>query len=350
MKVDELSWTVRDLRDAHETDLLLGVEPRVVVLLIRERNAWNSTWVKHYLKNATMYTDVDSAKAGAERQRQRGNVFSIREVPAILLRGERSAVALTDAHPDNPFGAFTATSRVQDTPFGRYVTGIYPGVSVYDAVQTFGHDSGFWTGPRPNVHSLRTGKLDTAVQLRRIPKTLYAATSFGQGSNYYLGWKQQDSRHVSKAARQLAKQWQDMLASAELGASPSRDDLVRHRDDVLQAFPHSAWKSLKAAAIAQAQQDFDRASTEWEELSDLASTIEEETWDAEVELEEARRDRLQPADTSRGVREQRERVERAVERLEHLRLSAQQGEAAADAAWKRRSAAHGVLRSAMVVR
>lgn len=124
MKVEELSWTVRDLRDAHEADLLLSVEPGVVVLLIRERNAWNSTWVKHFLKNATMYTDVDSAKAGAERQRQRGNVFSIREMPAVLLRGERSVVALTDAHPDNPFGAYTATHRVQDTPVGRCVTGL----------------------------------------------------------------------------------------------------------------------------------------------------------------------------------------------------------------------------------
>lgn len=350
MKVEELSWTVREVSDAHETDLLLSVEQGVVVLLIRERNAWNSTWVKHYLKNATMYTNVDSAKAGAERQRQRGNVFSIREVPAILLRGERSSVALTDAHPDNPFGAYTATSRVRDTRFGRYVTGLYPGVSVYDSVQSFRHDSGFWTGPRPNVHSLRTGRLDAAAQLRRIPKTLYAATSFGQGSNYYLGWKQEDSRQVSKAARQLARQWQGMLASAELGPSPTRDDLVRHRDDVLQALPHSAWKSVRASALAEAQRDFDRANTEWEELSDLTSTIEEETWEVEVELEEARRDRLRPADTSRGVREQRERVERAVERFGHLRVSAQQAEVAADAAWKRRTAAHDVLRSAMVVR
>lgn len=345
MKVEELSWTVRDLRDAHEADLLLSAEPGVVVLLIRERNAWNSTWVKHFLKNATMYTDVDSAKAGAERQRQRGNVFSIREMPAVLLRGERSVVALTDAHPDNPFGAYAATHRVEDTPVGRCVTGLYPGVPVYDAVQTFRNDSGFWTGPRPSEHSLRTGRLDGGAQLRRIPKVLYSATSFGQGSDYHLGWTQHDSRHVSKAACELAKRWQGMLVTAGLGTSPSHDDLVWHRDEVLRALPHSKWKLVKAASLAQAKQDSDSADTEWEELSDRVLIIEDEMWDAEVELEEARRDRLHPADTSSGVREQRERVERAIERFEHLRLSAKQAEAAADAAWKRRSAANDVLRS-----
>lgn len=153
-----------------------------MVLLVRGRNAWNSTWVRHYLRQATLYTDVASARTGAEHRRGPGNVFYIFDAPAILLIGQSINVVLCDAHPDNPFGAFTGfSSTPTDSIYGPWVDGLFPGVSVRDAVRAFHHNSGHWSGPTPSEHSLRSGRLDNPSLLSKSQRTKTSLFSRGIG-------------------------------------------------------------------------------------------------------------------------------------------------------------------------
>lgn len=64
-------------RVTYDDDLLLDIEVGVIAYLYRGRNAWHSTWVQHRFENTQLFSDVTSAKFGAESLRERGNeVFS----------------------------------------------------------------------------------------------------------------------------------------------------------------------------------------------------------------------------------------------------------------------------------
>jgi hypothetical protein len=132
MKLPEFSWPKGS--GEYDDELLLEIESGVVSYLFRGRNAWHGTWVRHDFLNTRLFSDVASAKAGAEPLRERGNVFYIRETPALLLRGPTFGVLLCDHYVVNPFGDFKGLEpRLHEGPDGKWVEGISPGVSLRDA-------------------------------------------------------------------------------------------------------------------------------------------------------------------------------------------------------------------------
>lgn len=61
-----------------------------VAVLVRGRNAWHSTWVRHWFRNSHFYADQRSAQLGAESLRERGNAFYVRDRAAYrLVRNEQ---------------------------------------------------------------------------------------------------------------------------------------------------------------------------------------------------------------------------------------------------------------------
>lgn len=332
MKIAELSWPphVQD----YDEDLLVDVTPGTVVLLIRGRNAWHSTWVRHYLRNATLYTDVPSAKLGAENQRGPGNVFYVIEAPALLLSGEQSNVVLCDAHPDGPFGAFTGvTAEVTQSLHGPWLDGLFPGVSIRDAVAAFRHTSSHWSGPRPSEHSLRTGRLESKEQFDAGSRGMQSLVSRPVGSNYLLQWdpNSKGNRYTREGTRRLARQWSAMVSEVDQGQIDGvtrAKNLAQHRDEVLQALPRSQWLAKKVEAERQARKA--AAYARWDEASDRVADLESALWDAEYERDAAREARMTPESTSAGIRAQRERFEVAMAEVDRLRSELEKAEAEVD--------------------
>lgn len=338
MKIPELTWPAEQV--AYDDDLLLSINAGTVTLLVRGRNAWQSTWVRHYLRNATLYTDTDSAKYGAEPQRGPGNVFYVIDAPALLLSGRQSYVVLCDAHPDNPFGAYKGlTSSVVQSIHGAWADGLFPGISVRDAVATFRHNSGQWSGSAPSEHSLRTGRLESADPFMLRRTTMRSLISRPIGSNYYLQWDENEkgNRYNRRGANAIARGWSEALAAAVGAADALYDDiepLRHHRDVVLAAMPKSQWLEKRAREQAHERTRKQAAYELWSAAADRVADLEDALWDAEAERRQAQEDRMKPADTSAKIRAQRERFEAAVAAEERLTAEHLRAEAVADELWR----------------
>ena len=337
MKIPELTWPTEI---GYDDDLLLTIQAGTVTILVRGRNAWQSTWVRHYLRNAALYTDTDSAKYGAEAQRGPGNVFYVIDAPALLLSGQRSHVVLCDAHPDNPFGTFTGlTSSVTQSIHGAWVDGLFPGISVRDAVAAFRHTSGHWSGQAPNEHSLRTGRLESPESFVLQRGTMQSLVSRPIGSNYYLQWdeNQKGNRYSRVGTNTIAREWSESLREA-VGVSEALhadiEPLRHHRDVVLAAMPKSVWQAKQVRDQAERRARKQAAYELWNEATDRLADLEDAVWDAEVERRQAQDARMKPADTSAAVRVQRERYEAAVAAETELTAEHERTEAKVDELWR----------------
>lgn len=323
VKIPELSWPHRD--GAYDDELLLEIEAGVITYLIRGRNAWHSTWVRHWFRNTHLFSDIASAKQGAEPLRERGNVFYIHEAPALILRGPHEAVVLCDHHEDNPFSRFIGLDTTPvDTPEGRWIGGIFPGVSLRDAVAAFGWASGNWSGPQKSEHSMLIGVAPSDYVFTQRKGKLQSLTSYPQGSGYLLGWSVSGTPRsfTSSGAAAVARRWHELTALATDHAGPGAalaGSLARYRATVINAEPRSQWLARREAAQARGAAARDALAEAWDESREHREQLESAVWEAEEELEAARAARLRLADTSAGIRAQRERVEAAEGALAGLR-------------------------------
>lgn len=336
MKISELNWSSFD-SVSYDDDLLLSVQAGLVALLIRGRNAWHSTWVEHYLRNATMYTDVASAKAGAESKRERGNVFYVVEAPALQLRGAVSNVVVCDSHPNDPFGRFVGFGEeLHASRFGPWVGGLFPGVSVRDAVNAFAHDSGFWKGPTPSEHSMRLGQLPPEVNLAKRSGKLASFSSEAVGVDYFLRWKPSlaGNRYTRRGVNAVERNWKKALdgASIELDSidteTPAR--LRHYRDETLRAIPHSIWVQRQQEESRERLKAVSSAREAWSTALERLAELEEELELEEEEFAAAKEARMHPAETSEEMRRQRERMETAASRVQELEVAVEEARAAAE--------------------
>lgn len=335
MKVSDLSWPA--VQPEYDDDLLLNIRAGTIVLLIRGRNAWHNTWVRHYLRNATLYSDVPSAKRGAEGQRGRGNVFYIVEAPALLLSGQASRVVLCDAHPDNPFGEFRGfNSSPTQSIHGAWIDGIFPGVSVRDAVAAFHHRSGHWAEPLPGEHSLRTGRLDSADPFDARAGSMRSLVSRAIGTDYLLQWDADSpgNRYSRRGAAAVAKQWTEITGDVLKGQTQSESQtkrLQQYRLEVLDALPKSQWTVKKELAEAEERARRREALLKWTDALDQVRELKARLHRAALERDAANEARMRPASTSAGVRKQRERVESATAEFMRLTGELERAEANAEA-------------------
>lgn len=332
MRLPVATWSPIE-ETTYDEDLLLSIKLGVIVLLVRGRNAWHSTWVEHYLNNATLYSDITSAQSEAEDMRAQGNVFYIIEAPALQLRGAKSNVVICDSHPDNPFGRFNGFKKeVQATRYGKWVDGLFPGISVRDAVAAFKHDSGNWNGRKPDRHSLQVGLLTPGLDISRRRGSLSSLVSESAGVNYKLQWKvlNDGNAYVRKGSHEIERSWNTALSLAEIDSSNFESEavhrLINYRDHKLGAIPKSIWDKRQQEAKSRQLVELRNARESWLVVADQVAELEESIEYEQYELEEASEDRMHPRDTSVEIRRQRERVEISRLRLTNLedQLSAAQ--------------------------
>jgi hypothetical protein len=335
MKIPELKWGREP--ENYDEDLMLEVEAGVISYLIRGRNAWHTTWVKHWFRNTHLFNDVASAKVGAEHLRQRGNVFYIREAPALLLRGSNGGVVLCDHHEKVPFLRFTG---IGPAVHGEgWVDGIYPGVSLRDAVDAFSHSSRFWRGPQKSEHSMLRGSVTRDFEFFPRSGPLQSLESYPQGSGHRLGWREYDDslKYQRRGVNKIVAAWGVLASQAiEAGLQPvaSRATaFVQYREQVLKATPRGVWLANREREIREREALRDELLAAHAEVRDRQYGFEAELEEVELELELAREDQLRPADTAIGIRGQRERVQAAIDRRQELERLIQAAVGEKAAAW-----------------
>ncbi|MGO4679447.1 hypothetical protein [Microbacterium sp. 2MCAF23] len=323
MKIPELVWPDSG---GYDDGLLLSIDAGVVAYLYRGRNAWHSTWVRHWFRNTHLFRDVTSARAGAEQLRERGNVFYVREVPALILRGSHDAVVLCEPGVDAPFAGFRGFNTTPvDTVEGRWIDGVFPGISLRDAVEAFTEHSGNWADARARDERVLTGIVSSDFSFATRHGRLQSLTSFARGSENHLGWSPDDAQTSVdwSATRSIAGQWQNLTKlamDAAQGRFSLTESLIKYRDVTLTALPRSQWDFKNNLIKISAWQTTQSRLDEWHDANDRCDQIETAIHEAESIWAAAKQARLRPADTSAGMRAQRERVENveeAVRRLHH---------------------------------
>ena len=186
MKLASLAW--KNHPDAD--DVLLNITASTVSVLVRGRNAWHSTWVRHWFHNSHFYSDHRSAQIGAEPLRERGNVFYVRDRPAIVLHGPTSRIVVFDGFDAEPFKHFAGiTEDVVSTPVGNYFEGVFPGTTLREAVDAFRPGSSWWAMGHTSNNDVQFASVPDQARLVALRTTnLQETTSHPQGSGYLLGF------------------------------------------------------------------------------------------------------------------------------------------------------------------
>jgi hypothetical protein len=144
-----------------------SIERRLVYFLHRGRNAWHSTWTKHYFPGC-VHVSRWSARSAAEPLRAPGSVFYIDELPVILIGCNAGKVAIVDVDNLNQFSGYTSkfmleflgSHRSDATEHGRYA------ISVSDLVSSFA-----WHGIHympSNIFAVATDDVD--LQFAKLPR------------------------------------------------------------------------------------------------------------------------------------------------------------------------------------
>ncbi len=318
---------IADVKSPDETvgyddDLLLKIRAGVVSVLIRGRNAWHSTWVRHYFKNAALYSTNQSARVGAERLRGPGNVFYISETPALLLQGEKRGLLICDSNSAAPFTDFMGDQqRIRGEENDRWIDGLYPGVSLWDAFETFSLQSEFWRHGSRSQYSLKFGEVPSDFAFVEGEGLLLSWKSYAQGGTYPLGWQKSGpgfSRQTESVGRVIAY-WDSRLSevapfagrSAEVGSA----DLARYREAALGAVPRSVWRAERLRQTREARLSISDAEEVAAEASRLSFEARVAVYRARTAVASAKLAFLKPADTSSGIREQIRAAETAEEEL-----------------------------------
>jgi len=312
----------------YDKDLLLEISAGVVYVLIRGRNAWHSTWVRHYFKNSALYSNNQSARAGAESLRGPGNVFYISETPALLLRGTQRSIVVCDSHSSVPFQDYTGDQqRVRGDEEDRWVDGLFPGVSLWDAYETFSLSSDFWTLRSRNSYSLKFGETPSDFTFTEREGLLLSWKSDAQGSQYPLGWIKTGPgfQLQSSAVNRIVDYWDtrmtEVVSSLGSGSRIANTELIEYRDRVIGALPRSVWRVERQRRVGEKQRSISEATEFALEASRLRLEAVQALTAARTNLEAAKLAFLKPADTSAGIRKQREAAAEAQVLLDDAELT-----------------------------
>lgn len=336
MKLAELAWANHPDAD----DVLMSVEGCTVSVLVRGRNAWHSTWVRHWFRNSHFYADHRSAQLGAEPLRERGSVFYVRDRPAIVLRGTSSRIMVFDGFDREPFKHFTGiTEELVSTPFGSYYQGVFPGSTLREAVDAFRPGSRWWAQGHRTENDVQFASLSSGTALTCLrARDLQATVSYPQGAGYCLGWSAEDpaARTVDIASmRRHVRQWRSLVSVIEEGASV---DVLRTRfaPDSEPARSRTALRDRFETAIEAVEDEVEAADLAHEAAIEAEERASDELYEAEAFAEDPWAGfNVADYDSSTEIRRARERARNArrFATEAEARLAAAQREV--EVAWQR---------------
>lgn len=121
------------------------------------RNAWHSTWVQHYSEGSVATTPADLVQH-AEQRRGNGNVYFVRDLPALVFRTERCLLLVTEINTSVPLSGYKRAVpgflRLVDKHgqevrrLRSLVTRLKRGARVSDLAASFAPASPFWSRPK----------------------------------------------------------------------------------------------------------------------------------------------------------------------------------------------------------
>jgi len=121
---------------------LLNLQGVTLYLLSTGRNAWHSTWSERYRRDAALFSTFNSAKAAAEKSRNRGTTFEIEQYPGLAFFSVAGVVALVEFHSKQSF------SKLKLEEIGDRLK---VGTPLRDAIAPFTEaTSAFWNSPFPS--------------------------------------------------------------------------------------------------------------------------------------------------------------------------------------------------------
>ena len=178
---------------------LLNLQGVTLYLLSTGRNAWHSTWSERYRRDAALFSTFNSAKAAAEKSRNRGTTFEIEQYPGLAFFSVAGVVALVEFHSKQSF------SKLKLEEIGDRLK---VGTPLRDVIAPFREaTSAFWNSPFPSESSFVEVKSDLAEEFEPLsnPSYLKKWRSVASGSNYYLGWNEKSKPEENPITRILGE-------------------------------------------------------------------------------------------------------------------------------------------------
>jgi len=309
-----------------DENLLMDVRACKVALLIRGRNAWHGTWVQHFMQNAEMYTTIESAKNGAEHLRAPGNVFYVLEVPALLLLGKITSTVHVETSNERPFEHFAGIGNwTNKSVLGNFREGIYPGVSLRDAARVIENTRLFWGENRFSSRNMLAGHVTSLDDLAFKTRSLQAFRSFGQGSEYLLGWEIFENNFVSKNVIALEKAWNRDLRIALNGNNVQTiEALVSGTAEQGSYMSKSEWAERLSQEIQTTREEIVDARNELEILNEFRDRLANEVVRASDSLQVTMTKRLNQNRSSVVMKKLREIYETQIDKVEFLEKELQE--------------------------
>lgn len=126
----------------------------------RGHNAWWGTWVETYPEHAAFGSSLEELTKVIEPQRTQGTVWSIRELPALVVASETHSVVVVEIKTNTPLREYKLPRREH-----------------YSLDRFLEHGK---------VGNMRSFLFQGQIPPARFPFVLHQSESFG--GNYLLGW------------------------------------------------------------------------------------------------------------------------------------------------------------------
>lgn len=323
--------------------MLLGIEGCTVSVLVRGRNAWHSTWVRHWFRNSHFYSDHRSAQLGAEPLRERGNVFYVRDRPAVVLHGTSSRIVVFDGFDREPFKLFAGiTEDLVSTPVGGYYQGVFPGSTLREAVDAFRPGSRWWAHGHRSANDVQFASVPDGIMLSGLRATdLRARTSYPQGTGYHLGWSADaqgaDATVDVNSMRRHIHQWESLIAGVVVAGTSVADALrARFTEDSDPARSRAALREKFEAAIEAAEAEVESAEAAHDAATDAEDRAIVALGDAEIFAEDPWATfNVANYETSAEIRQARERAQNARQLVAEAEGRLESAQRDAEVAWQR---------------
>ncbi len=229
--MQQVDWaTDKDLL----TSDLKGMQLVTLYLLSTGRNAWHGTWSERYRRDTALFSNFESAKATAEKARNRGTTFEIEQYPGVALFSLYGVICFVEFHSKQPFTSL----RIAD--IGEHLK---LGIPLNLAIAPFlKASSEYWETPFPSESSFVNAKSDLAESLEPLPEQTYLKKWGSQaiGSNYYLIWHEKN-KPVSTPIMKVLDEFNDQnlefeieTCEAELGIAREVAIEMRRKQEIAQ--------------------------------------------------------------------------------------------------------------------
>ncbi len=194
-----------EIRNDLESLRVEVVRASKIFYCIYGRNAWHSTWVQKYT-NDCMHLTLDSAKKLAEARRVQGSVFTIKELPALVIEVGSHRIFVTQINSRCPLREYRHFD-VDRFP-GRTTRDCYlkVGEDLHTAVSSFVPWSKFWVVEQPPRNSIMLLYSSGEMRFEPLRTTpLVAWRSESDGPSYLLRWQRMASDVSGRSVLRIAR-------------------------------------------------------------------------------------------------------------------------------------------------